>query len=291
MQVYRCYDNRLRCTERRPDVYENWSGIRDHCKVVLHIEDIPTTPSTSHPFGQLAPESYTNKYKKKPAIADFDWLWNFKGQLKVIETKYHEGMHYATKPKQLLPIVDFLESMHKDNYVHGDIRAYNMVLNYEDDKKPEGWLIDFDFGGRIDTNEPPKYPTGYKNSLDDGFRLGEPGDSITCDHDLYALGQIIFSICYSLNHHDRESVSNEVRLELLDSPYTFKAMNGDYSQLEGGAAKFLRDYLCTASEYGFELTLEDRFQKSLKDCNLLQVPNSPRIDSQGATGSPEKKKE
>jgi serine/threonine protein kinase len=305
MLVYRCYDNRLRCTQRRPYVYEECKGIKEHCRVVLHIED-STISGKSHEFGKLAPEAYTNDYERKPNIADPDWLWNYKGQLKVIQTPYHKGLHYAKCPSQLLPIVDFLEQMHNNNFVHGDIRAYNMVLNYkgdnnsegyevdyntegfEVDHNPKGWLIDFDFGGCLTEKEPPKYPIGYTKDLSDGFRLGKDGESITRDHDWYALGQIIFVKCYCLDLPDNVSVTDALQVLLfVDFPKKFEAMNA--AQLQIGAATLLRDYLHTAATHGFELKLTASFLESLNDCHLLAL-NSSHDDSKGATGSPPKTK-
>ena len=235
------------------------------------------------------PPSYAESCKRKKRLADLDWLWQSKGQLKVISTPYHEGKHYATHPNQYLPIVDRLEELHNNGYVHGDIRAYNMVLNYEDANNPKGWLIDFDFGGRI--NERPKYPSGYVHSLDDGFRLGKPGKAIEDDHDWYALGQIIFSKCYTLTHPDIGRVTADVTNELLvNIPQKFFCLKGDYSNLQGGAVTFLRNYLRLAADNGFEFNLTDSFQKSLEDCNMLEDRKSRRTDSKGATGSPPKPK-
>jgi hypothetical protein len=75
--------------------------------------------------------------------------------------------------------------------VHGDIRGFNVVFGTRDDKE-EGWLIDFDFGG----TRGRKYPKGYRNSLEDGTRLGhEKGeDEILPWHDWYALGTLLFCI-------------------------------------------------------------------------------------------------
>ena len=274
-KVYRCYDNRLRCTERRPDVYEHCPSIQEHCNVALHITDA-LAPNDSHPFGQLAPKSYTDGAK-------WDWLWNFKGQLKVIATPYHEGKHYATHPNQFLPIVDRLEEMHKSGYVHGDIRAYNMVLNYDDPNHPNGWFIDFDFGGRI--IDLPKYPSGYVHDLSDGFRLGEPGKPITFEHDWYALGQVIFKLY--LPDNDNASAVLELG-QLMRLQKDFRGLKFDCTLSHGDAAERLRKYLSFATENGFIFTLGDSFHRSLQDCNLLQQENRQRTDSKGATGSPPK---
>lgn len=274
MKVYRCYDNRLRCTERRPDVYETFLQEDQH--VVLHVTDT-AVPSEAHPFGQPMPQSYIDKYNGEMMKAKQDWLWNFKGQLKVIATPYHKGMHYATKPNQYLPIVNYLEQMHDLGYVHGDIRAYNMVLNYEDDENPKGWLIDFDFGGLIANF--PMYPSGYVKALGDGFRRGEPGGTITFEDDWYALGQVIFK-CYRLQHKNISSVAEQLgRLIILQNEFQ------KVIEMRGSAATFLRDkYLSLAIENKFEFVLEDSFKDSLKGCNMLE--QNPRTKSNGATGSP-----
>lgn len=281
MKVYRCYDNRLRCTERRPDVYEHCPGIPGECHVVLHVADT-ITPSDSHPFGQLAPPACADNDKKKTKIAKWDWLWKFKGQLKVITTPYHKGKHYATHPNQFLPIVKRLEEMHQSGFVHGDIRAYNMVLNYEDLNEPTGWLIDFDFGGHIDDS--PKYPSGYVQDLSDGFRMGKPNERITFEHDWYALGEIIFNL-YSLRNKNTTSVS-----ELWVMQNDFCDLMSDGTLSHRAAAERLRAYLSLATEDGFYLKLKYSFRRSLEECNLLQQRNSPRTDSKGATGSPPKPK-
>ena len=179
------------------------------------------------------PPSFVDKYIDYPYKADQEWLWKFQGQLKIIATPYHKGKHYVTHPNQLLPIVDYLEEMHKNGYAHGDIRAYNVVLNYDDGNNPKGWLIDFDFGGRVVHGESPKYPSGYRKNLDDGFRKGEPGQPITFDQDWYALGQIIFSKCYTLSHPDVGS-SGDIRRRYgiqMVLREEFITLNADYSSL------------------------------------------------------------
>ena len=232
-------------------------------------------------------------------MARVDWLWKFEGQLRVIATPYHKGKHYATHPKQLVPIVKYLENLHNSGYVHGDIRAYNMVLKYENSDNtinrdnPEGWLIDFDFGGLVKDGN-PKYPSGYTHSLDDGFRRGEPGKPITFDHDWFALGKMIFEKCYILtqpkivNYDDYFQLQQIVKIQQILR--TFTEDNNKKSTLEGGtAAKFLCNFLEEADNIGFTLTLVSSFETSLRNCHLFheQTINLNK-DSKGATGSPEK---
>ena len=230
------------------------------------------------------PPSYITKYEEEesPIMADLEWLWNFKGQLKVIATPYHEGQLYATHPNQLIPIVDYLEEMHKHGYVHGDIRGYNMILNCEDPKNPKGWLIDFDFGGHIDTS--PKYPIGYIKSLPDGFRRGVTGQPITFEDDWFTLGEIIFGQCYRLDCcSDREKVDIQLWYELqAHFPSDYNKLKLEGSSLPPGVvATFLRKYLQTASDHGFFFRLGPSFELSLKEGYGI-IPKEPSVSTLAA---------
>ncbi|KAG7357994.1 hypothetical protein IV203_014581 [Nitzschia inconspicua] len=170
-QVLRCYDNRTWKTDRNPEVY--LSGVVGDVEVI---------------FGDT---NFGNHYVDATEPPNqFEQLWNGSSQdLLVIAVPYRHGRHYAKSPAEFLPIVDQLQALHRAGFVHGDIRGYNTV--FKDDK--EGWLIDFDFGGKINMQT---YPKGYNRNLDDGRRLGYEGDIITKYHDWFALGKLMFSIHY-----------------------------------------------------------------------------------------------
>ena len=302
----------MRYTERRPDLYEECPNIKP-VETVLHIVDTPTKDgAVVLKFGQKEPG-----HQEQPAnINEPDWLWQYQGQLKVIATKFYKGVHYATLPEHYLPIVAHLKELHTGGFVHGDIRAFNMVLDYDDKDENNnytGHLIDFDFGGEINENYVPQmtdngyinpvYPSGYRHHLEDGFRLDLPGGQITESPDWYALSTIIFDL-YKLTHEDfdeEDIINNEreltpkeqmisdqkSRLESMQAVFTAKA--GDYRTLKKSPSKFFEEYLKLATNIGFELKLTLKFSDSLKKCNFLPHPG-PRIDSKGATGSPPKKK-
>ena len=116
---------------------------------------------------------------KSPSVQNgINRFWGFRGRLLVIATQFHDGVHYATRPVHFLPIINHLEKLHRQGFVHGDIRAYNMVFKYDvacpesnhfaiDTRRNtttnnfcDGWLIDFDFGGKY--SEEVCYPKGYK---------------------------------------------------------------------------------------------------------------------------------
>ena len=110
------------------------------------------------------------------------------GKLLIISTQYHEGVHYAELPSHFVPIITQLEELHERGYVHGDIRAYNMVLQYSPTSRNgaictttgsstasdscKGWLIDFDYGWK---KGEVTYPKRYKDELHDGIRPGKEG--------------------------------------------------------------------------------------------------------------------
>lgn len=243
-----------------------------------------------------------------------EWLWLFCGPVKVISTEYHDGVHYAKRPEHFLPIIDHLEQLHENGFVHGDIRAHNMVLNYPDSEcellcsrqllekldgemraynlvldfadcqKLEGWLIDFDYGGKITTSENaledptgkrqthPKYPKGYAYSLPDGLRLGKAGGKITFDHDWFALGYVILDsheldLSFLRNNptveESRRSICYELKYDWPDK--YMRAVDDDISLLEGGPAKFLRDYILLAVKHDIFLELNRRFKLALHE--------------------------
>ena len=311
MKLYRCYDSRLNATERSLTLYgadlrptrHRFETKHGSCNSILEILDEPPE--------QFSGTTILPLKKLIKSEARIEWLWRFCGHVKVISTEYHEGIHYAKRPEHLLPIVNHLEQLHENGYVHGDIRAYNMVMNYPerelccrtkllenldgqihvynmildyaDCQKCDGWLIDFDFGGKIvienglgnnvgnKEHQNPKYPEGYYRRLPDGFRRGNEGEYITFDDDWYALGKVI------MESHELEfseifkdpDVRNEkipiysyLRNELRD---VFFGSTGSFSSLEGGPAKFLRDYLQLVAKNGFSLKPDAAFQLSLKE--------------------------
>jgi serine/threonine protein kinase len=117
-----------------------------------------------------------------------DRLWEFKGQLMILSSPHIPGRHYATSVSQLLAAVERLESLHNKGYVHGDIRAYNIIFGFGTAE-----LIDFDFGG-VEDRDSTVYPEGYNQALCDGHRLGKAGKPITKRHDWRALLYILFNL-------------------------------------------------------------------------------------------------
>jgi tRNA A-37 threonylcarbamoyl transferase component Bud32 len=75
--------------------------------------------------------------------------------LEIIAIEYKPGRHVARTPSEFIPVIEQLELLHSHGYVHGDIRAFNVVLAGKDDvvlagkdEKGVPGLIDFDLGGK-----------------------------------------------------------------------------------------------------------------------------------------------
>ena len=146
---------------------------------VFHIVDIKATVESCRKFGEAS-----------HGVDERAMIWEFNGQKLLIATKYMSGTHEATTPIDFLPIIDELANLHENGMVHGDIRVYNMVFSLASDgEKPDGCLIDFDYGG---TEGEAKYPSGYVRALLDGTRCGEAGQVITKENDWLDLANIIF---------------------------------------------------------------------------------------------------
>ncbi|KAG7341190.1 hypothetical protein IV203_023141 [Nitzschia inconspicua] len=249
--VLRCYDNRTWKTDRNPEVY--LSGVVGHVEVIFG-----DTNFGNHYVNATEPPN------------EFEQLWTRSSQdLVVIAVPYHHGRHYAKSPAEFLPIIDQLQALHRKGFVHGDIRGYNTV--FKDDK--EGWLIDFDFGGRSDVQT---YPKGYVSALTDGRRIGGEGETITEYHDWFALGKLMFLVhSIPADALSSENLSKIVEMYRLIDRWRFLEDHG-FTENEIDALKdFLWQFRTTTME------LDPRFSAAVKK----SITESPTTE-QGATGSP-----
>jgi hypothetical protein len=203
----------LRATQRRPLLYlaqdeAQKSVIFPREEAAQTVLTAPNDATNALEFGDPLPEDFELHRR--------DWLWTGRGKLLVIGTRYRHGRHHAEKPTDFLPVIEHLEYLHGRGYVHGDIRAFNMVLGGSTEARADpvdaavgtaedtgsgndgsggfdadkGSLIDFDFGG--EQGKMTKYPQGYKQYPLDGFRIGQEGKVIQYMDDWHALGQVMF---------------------------------------------------------------------------------------------------
>ena len=93
---------------------------------------------------------------------EYDWLWQFRGRLLIISTPFREGYHFAQRPTDFIPIIEHLEHLHNEGFVHGDIRAFNMVMG------ENGW----NESSSCDSSdiEDPALSKAKKDSITERFR-------------------------------------------------------------------------------------------------------------------------
>jgi hypothetical protein len=272
-QLLRCYDTRFRATQRKPDLYtakddQGESVIFPREAVadtVLSIVDGNAAATEDLEFGGTTDKKAVNVF------------WQCRTNLLVIATPYREGTHVATKPSDFVPIIDHLQYLHSKNYVHGDIRCFNMILALNPKPKPEpnaifdasdGCLIDFDFGGKHDT---AKYPIGYKQILFDGSRRGWDNAVIEKSDDWYALGMIIFS-CYHFVAPTTIELDNKTKVAL------WLFTNSKFTGLETEITR-LRQFLIDTTKAGYTMEKAGSFavymNKSGHDASTHMATGSP----------------
>ena len=191
-------------------------------------------------------------------------LWENSGNLLVIETPFREGRHFAKTPADFLPIIDELEALHKQGFVHGDIRGFNTVFSSVPNK---GWLIDFDFGG-FKHLETTVYPEGYKRYLNDGSRMGSGGKKITEWHDFYALAQLLFlfhDFVEPAGSTDATNSSLQLR-HFLEMVKWRKGKEPTSANEMANTITSLKELLFDLNEAGWTLSPNIKFKKDLDKC-------------------------
>jgi hypothetical protein len=221
-------------------------------------------------------------------------LWQFCGKFKIIATPYLDGRHYANKPDELWVMTKRLQRMHEKDYVHADIRCFNLVF-----QGPDSRPIDLDFGGKVD--EERKYPGGYVSGLGDGIRLGEGGKPITKLDDCFAWQQVVF-VFHVLSPPETDpdgdvAAERERTEELL---YINREKELRYRTLIPGQEKeFLDDllaFLHDIVEAGWSVRPAPKLRTELEKYGFAvncaggtEHPARPRVGSKPATGSPLKR--
>jgi serine/threonine protein kinase len=123
--------------------------------------------------------------------------------LVIISYPFIPGSHVPTYVSQLMSILEELLAMHREGYVHGDVRLRNMVFGSSvDNSSAEGCLtphpqvncygriIDFDLSGEEDKD---LYPARYVKNLRDTVRHDDAGPSAPLKriHDMHSFTQIL----------------------------------------------------------------------------------------------------
>jgi hypothetical protein len=247
--VLRSYDTRLRPTSRSPDVYLRAKVKETYDKAFEEETNQLDLPTLGRPLLYLANDTASDHVHNFGDTSDIpqvtgthqDLLWYNNGKLQLIETAFQkagpQNAHEAQKPGDFIPIINHLLHLHEQDFVYGDIRAFNMVFNGNDGK-----LIDFDFSGKVGTS---KYPIGYKNTLPDAIRCGRVLSLIEKHHDWYALGKVIFSF-HGFLAPDKLAKQDQLLLEKSKISESFsvlisekRVLDDDMRELVGKLKKLL----------------------------------------------------
>jgi hypothetical protein len=220
--VLRSYDTRFCPTSCSPHVYLNAKVKESYGKVLEEDPMQLDLPTLGRPLLYLAKHpsaaentdvcnfGNTSDIQQIAEVMRQNWLWDNSGKLQLIETAFKEShqpnMHVAQRPGDFIPIINHLQHLHEQNFVHGDIRAFNMVFDGED-----GRLIDFDMGGVVGET---CYPQGYQNHLPDAMRCGVGFHLIEKQHDWFALGKVIFTF-HMFQEPDKLGQQDQLLLEFV----------------------------------------------------------------------------
>ncbi|KAG7357907.1 phosphotransferase enzyme family protein [Nitzschia inconspicua] len=260
--VLRSYDNRGRKTDRNPEIYLTVKELVGDVEVVFGDANFG-----NHNVEEKEPPNQFEELSNQPSqeLELKEELWTRSSEdLLIIAVPYRDGRHYAESPADFLPIIDQLQALHRAGFVHGDIRAFNIV--FKDDEK--GWLIDFDFGGRSDVQT---YPTGYRTALVDGTRMGEERETITKYHDWYALGMLMFTI-----HKIPEDALTTVEMYRLEKHWIVLKEQGCTEKDIDTLKAFLQQFVRKATTMELNHSFETAVKRSKES----------HITKKGATGSP-----
>jgi serine/threonine protein kinase len=248
----------------------------DDAKELIHLKDTASPLA----FGKRREAGDGKHFSSSP-----NWFWEFRGQLVILSSPRLVGKHFATSVRQLLGVVEHLEKLHNEGYVHGDIRASNIIFIEEDVKngiKPNGFLIDFDLGGKVG-EESTKYPEGFTPTLNDGRRPVEGGSQITKQDDWYSLLYVLFflhKVKPPIRTHGRPR-SVQTRLQDAELFEDLSRFGSDFAFRNDPSSRDIEDlkqFLTKISTW--DITLEGVFQRHLNSCrqyrNNVALPGSGR---------------
>jgi serine/threonine protein kinase len=259
-------------TERRPDIYlATILGLTEGTETVCEFHDAPL--SSLMAFDGREDDSNTSV-----------WLWAFRGKLLIISTPLYRGRHWALTPEEFLPIVEQLKTLHRHDYVHGDIRCCNII--FQDNE--QGRLIDFDFGGK-NNGDTTKYPSGYQGALFDGTRPGKGGSPVTKWDDWLSLRYVIFVFHDFVPPEHASSVTFEELLRL-------NRLKREFAEKEAPMAEEIQELVDFLKELGRNkwtvkpgLVFRDKLEEYGYYTNCSgDMENDRRKGSEAATGSPPK---
>jgi serine/threonine protein kinase len=107
--------------------------------------------------------------------------------------KFRDGQHEPLHKRQFVPLIETLQRIHKEGYVHSDIRSVNLIFSYN---RKEAWILDFDLAGRVSTC----YPTNFNHcNIPERHQSAKAHCNRETVHDWYSLGMIMSASHVYLN--------------------------------------------------------------------------------------------
>ena len=204
-----------------------------------------------------------------------------RGQVEVIAVPFQEGSHTCTSIGQAIEVVEWLQDMHSKGYVHGDIRAFNLV--FSDDGGSV--VIDFDFGGR---SGEVTYPQGYNTLLEDGSRIDcDGGNDITPERDLISLLYVLTSLHrFDFSGLERSSARSDAK-DIRDELEFSTSMEDLLSKLRELESIYPNLKMIPGLQYGMFLKKLERYTRFPKvEAGPSTSPRSVKTSAYGVQGTP-----
>ena len=98
--------------------------------------------------------------------------------------RYREGEHRVNNVAQVILLLQQLNKVHDEGFVHSDIRHTNIVSSYDG---KHAWLIDFDLAAKEGT----PYPATYNSFLEERHPFASPRKPRKKEHDCHSLSVIL----------------------------------------------------------------------------------------------------
>ena len=122
---------------------------------------------------------------------------------------YLEGTHTPRSFKQFAGVLSMLDTLHKLNYVHGDIRKENIIFATN---KCTSYLIDFELAKA----EGSRYPSGYRYYKEFRYQNAREHYPLWKEHDRYSLGCVMKDLCPNLLFQSIITKVNNSSISLKD---------------------------------------------------------------------------
>jgi hypothetical protein len=195
-----------------------------------------------------------------------------KGAIVIIRYDYQDGIHVASKVSHFRDIAKIIETMHDSDFVHGDVRGFNMLHPHSEESLnglKRSCLIDFDLARM---NEKDKYSLGFSQTSPEilGDRIGKLGKCMKFQHDWVELGATMDE--YQVKANDTGNSSQEGQ--------KFQDFIAEIENVPENPVECFNDFIVENGDLSLELP-----RSAAKIYNEMEKgTNSPNNDKQVARG-------